>query len=169
MHWRQGNHRHFAELYDRLAPALLRAARTMLGGTMLGDTSDAEDVVQDVFVNLVRSRRQLLLVEDSDAYVFAILRNVVGQRTQRRKTETARLQNLARIQASEYPPAQLKDESLDTALANLPLEQREVIALKIDGDLTFHQIGQVMNISPNTAASRYRYALEKLRNALEEP
>jgi RNA polymerase sigma-70 factor (ECF subfamily) len=52
-------------------------------------------------------------------------------------------------------------------MQSLPAEQREVISLKIDGDLTFAQIAAVFDISPNTAASRYRYALEKLRRMLE--
>ena len=43
-----------------------------------------------------------------------------------------------------------------------------MIALKIYGRLTFTQIGQVMGTSGNTAASRYRYALEKLRDLLNE-
>jgi RNA polymerase sigma-70 factor (ECF subfamily) len=49
----------------------------------------------------------------------------------------------------------------------LPCEQREVVLLKIDGELTFAQIAVVMGTSINTAASRYRYALEKLRTELE--
>jgi RNA polymerase sigma-70 factor (ECF subfamily) len=59
-------------------------------------------------------------------------------------------------------------ERLQRALVALPLEQREVIMLKIDGELTFAQIAQVIGASMNTAASRYRYALEKLRKLLEE-
>ncbi|OPX21729.1 MAG: hypothetical protein B1H04_06155 [Planctomycetales bacterium 4484_123] len=47
-----------------------------------------------------------------------------------------------------------------------PMSSR--ISLKIDGQLTFAQIGEVLGISPNTAASRYRYALEKLRRLLEK-
>ena len=58
---------------------------------------------------------------------------------------------------------------LDRALAALPREQREVMALKIDGGLTFAQVAAVLGIRPNTAASRYRYALGKLRRSLEEP
>ena len=58
-------------------------------------------------------------------------------------------------------------ERLERALRALPPEQREVIALKIDGELTFAQIARVLDISVNTAASRYRYALEKLRSTLE--
>jgi RNA polymerase sigma-70 factor (ECF subfamily) len=66
----------------------------------------------------------------------------------------------------ETPESAPRDD-LDHALALLPDDQREVIALKIDGGLTFAQIADVLNISPNTAASRYRYALEKLRSVLE--
>jgi DNA-directed RNA polymerase specialized sigma24 family protein len=55
------------------------------------------------------------------------------------------------------------NESLAHALASLPPEQREAVGLEIDGGLTFAEIGAVAGISPNTAASRYRYALEKLR------
>ena len=51
-------------------------------------------------------------------------------------------------------------------VARLPQEQREVVALKIDGGLTFAEIGEALSISANTAASRYRYALEKLRDSL---
>ena len=48
-----------------------------------------------------------------------------------------------------------------------PTEQREVIVLKVDAGLTFAELAAVLGISANTAASRYRYALEKLRTALE--
>jgi RNA polymerase sigma-70 factor (ECF subfamily) len=55
---------------------------------------------------------------------------------------------------------------LERALGVLPREQREVVALKIDGELTFAQISQATGLSINTVASRYRYALEKLRASL---
>jgi RNA polymerase sigma-70 factor (ECF subfamily) len=58
---------------------------------------------------------------------------------------------------------------IERALAALPLEQREVIALKVDAGLTFAEIAEVTGVSPNTAASRYRYALEKLREHLGGP
>ena len=58
------------------------------------------------------------------------------------------------------------DVRLARALVGLPEAQREVVALKIDGGLTFAQIAKVTNVSLNTAAGRYRYALDKLRAAL---
>ena len=52
-------------------------------------------------------------------------------------------------------------------LAKLPIEQREVIVLKIWHRCTFDEIGTVLDISPNTAAGRYRYGLHKIKLCLE--
>ncbi len=65
------------------------------------------------------------------------------------------------------PQAPESSDRLSRALASLPEDQRAVIALKVDGGLTFERIATALNVSANTAASRYRYALEKLRAALE--
>ena len=54
-------------------------------------------------------------------------------------------------------------------LAALPQEQREAIVLKIWHQHTFEEIGELLGISPNTAAGRYRYGLQKLRMFLKEP
>jgi RNA polymerase sigma-70 factor (ECF subfamily) len=51
-------------------------------------------------------------------------------------------------------------------LAALPEEQRTVVAMKIKGELTFEEIAAALEVSANTAASRYRYALEKLRASM---
>ena len=52
-------------------------------------------------------------------------------------------------------------------LAELPAAQREVIVLKIWHELTFEAIGNVLEISPNTAAGRYRYGLQKLKVSMK--
>jgi RNA polymerase sigma-70 factor (ECF subfamily) len=152
----------YAALFDRLAKPLLRMAEAMLN-----DRAEAEDAVQDLFLSLVRSREKLRRVDDLDAYVFACGRNVIRTRMSRRKTEQRRLQLLAR---SASPPAEpgTPDEGLKDALASLPADQREVVVLKIDGELTFKQIGQVLRMSPHTAASRYRYAMQKLQRRLSD-
>jgi RNA polymerase sigma-70 factor (ECF subfamily) len=56
---------------------------------------------------------------------------------------------------------------VDRALRQLPPEQRAVVALKLSEDLTFREIGQALGIPKNTAASRYRLALARLRALLE--
>ncbi|HEY1687166.1 MAG TPA: sigma-70 family RNA polymerase sigma factor [Tepidisphaeraceae bacterium] len=150
----------YSALYERLAAPLLRMACSMLK-----DLTEAEDVVHDVFIELVRNRHRLTHVEDLDAYVFAMLRHVILRRLKRRHNERDRLRQLAMIPQSE-PVAETSDD-LMPALASLPIEQQEVIAMKINSELTFAQIADILHVSPNTAASRYRYALEKLRRALE--
>ncbi|MHC4180225.1 MAG: RNA polymerase sigma factor [Planctomycetota bacterium] len=160
-----GDERAFAALYDRFAVRLYRVALAMLGRA-----EDAEDAVQDVFTAMVRSRKGLTEVRDLEAYVFTALRRAaarlaVWRARQPTASDTAAGEAVSREDrpGSSNPHGQ----RLEQALRALPPEQREVIALKIDGELTFGQIAQVKGVSINTAASRYRYALEKLRRALQ--
>ena len=57
--------------------------------------------------------------------------------------------------------------ALQAALADVPDEQREVLILRIWGQMTFEEAASALDISPNTAASRYRYALAKLKERLK--
>jgi RNA polymerase sigma-70 factor (ECF subfamily) len=162
----RGEEQAFALLYDHHGTALFRVACTLLGSR-----HDAEDAVQEVFVGLMRSRRALANVANLRAYVFAALRSAAVRIAATRKKERRdSAQNLGELPARQEPrPPDLEQEVLlERALRGLPPEQRELIALKIDGGLTFSEIASCLGISPNTAASRYRYALDKLRTALEE-
>lgn len=155
----------FAALYDRLAVRLFNTARTLTSSA-----TDAEDIVHDLFVELARSRQRLAGVVDLEAYVFTMLRHAVSRRHRwfaidRKAVGLLAAERLRSGLAGESPP-RLPDDDLAAAVAALPAEQREVIALKIDGGLTFAEIAAVMHTSLNTAASRYRYALEKLRASL---
>ena len=60
-------------------------------------------------------------------------------------------------------------EALASALGDLPPEQRAVVHLKLWEGMTFEAIAGLLGIPSNTAASRYRYALEKLRTLLRQP
>lgn len=137
---------------------------------MLGSRPDAEDAVQDLFVNLVRARHKLSGVENLRAYLFASLRHAALKLADRRKlNRPATDADWNRIAAPESEAAPVdRSAQLEQALRRLPREQRELVALKVDGELTFAQIASLLGISPNTAAGRYRYALEKLRDALAE-
>jgi len=64
------------------------------------------------------------------------------------------------------PEADPRLASLADSLRLLPDEQREVVVLKVWGDLTFDEIGEQLSISPNTAASRWRYAMDSLRRLI---
>jgi RNA polymerase sigma-70 factor (ECF subfamily) len=150
----------FAALYDRYGARLFRTA-----AGLLGSREDAEDCVQELFAALTRSRERLADVRDLPAYLFASLRRQSLRRAAQRRDEPGSLAEECR--AREAPAEDPRVEALHRALRSLSAEQREVIALKIEGELTFAEIGKILTISPNTAASRYRYALEHLRDRLK--
>ncbi len=163
-----GDERIFARLYDQFAA---RLHRTALG--LLDVRSDAEDVVHDVFVGVIRAKCDLTEIENQAAYLFTSLRHVVERiNTRRRKERVAARQGVEaeRVLASPETMAVAfeRGEALKAAVRELPDEQREVVTLKIAGELTFAEIAETLGISANTAASRYRYALEKLRTSVTE-
>ena len=157
-----GDDRAYQALYDRFGERLYRTA---LG--IVRRREDAEDIVQEVFMSVLRSRQRISGVRDMTAYLFTALRRAAGR-------SAARGIALAQTEIVEAPATDPQrggtspcSERLERALQALPAEQREVITLKIDGELTFAQVAQVMEVSINTAASRYRYALDRLRAILE--
>ena len=137
---------------------------------MLASATEAEDVVHDLFVELARIRHRLPGITDLEAYVFTMLRHAVGRRLRRRSLARRTLERLGherdRMHGFKTQPRGVPDDVLAEALGALPPDQREVVALKIHGSLTFAEIAAVVGTSANTAASRYRYALEKLRALL---
>jgi RNA polymerase sigma-70 factor, ECF subfamily len=160
----KGREEAFADLFERYADRLFQVALAILGRR-----EDAEDAVQDVFVGLARSRRHLGKVENWPAYLLAALRRAAGKLGGARnasRVESGDFQNLPARESRAVDTEQ--SLRLERSLGALPPEQRELIALKLDAGLTFAEIANLLGISPNTAASRYRYALEKLRTSLLE-
>ncbi|MGD0091618.1 MAG: sigma-70 family RNA polymerase sigma factor [Planctomycetota bacterium] len=159
-----GNEEAFGKLYDLLGQRLFKAAYRILGRQ-----DEAEDAVQEVFLGLVRAGWVLAQVENLNAYLFASLHRASLRLAARRGVELHL--SAAQGEAVKETGTRLEDETgigerLDRALHSLPHEQREVLALKIDGGLTFEEIAEALHAPANTVASRYRYALEKLRAAL---
>ncbi|MGE3803905.1 MAG: RNA polymerase sigma factor [Gemmataceae bacterium] len=155
----RGEQAAFAELYDALGAALYRVA-----WGLLGSRSEAEDAVQDVFVALVQAGSRLLQVENFKAYLFVALRHAAL----RRRSRERRLIRVPLEEAAQVAAPLAETGELEALLATLPEEQREAVVLKIKGELTFAEMATVLGVSANTAASRYRYALEKLRASCTE-
>lgn len=146
-------------LYERQAAGLILYGRAIGLGY-----AEAEDVVQEVFVALLQLREPPLQPEN---YLVRAFRNRAFNRRQSlfrrlwREMESKRW-----FEPSEGETAAEREAM--RCLARLPLSQREVIVLKIWHQRTFEEIGFLLELSPNTAAGRYRYGMEKLRACLRE-
>jgi len=133
--------------------------------------ADAEDVVQEAFIRFWRSRHR---VSDPAAYFYACLKHVALDWQRNRKRQSRREQATARSETTPLFVGPLEQSerrvAIEAAMRSLPESQREVLVMRIWGGLSFPQIAVALQITDNTAKSRYRYALAKLGVQLaEEP
>jgi len=146
--------------FSQVAPGLVLFARQWTRSA-----ADAEDVVQEAFVRFWRKQHRI----DNRALLYATVRSIALDFLRRNRRREQREAAFGEGEQSIQPEFQVEDESqqpLAAAVAILPNDQREVLVLKIWNDLTFAEIGSVLGISQNTAASRYRYALAALKKTL---
>jgi len=141
----------------------------LFASALTGERSRAQDVVHQVFLKLLE-RGSLGHATDAKAYLFASVRNAVLNDAKARARDVP----LDPESAWFDPPGRdyAAERNLRRAIGALSEDQREVVVLHVWGELTFFQIAHVLGLSPNTAASRYRYALARLRDemsAREEP
>jgi len=142
---------------------------------------DAEDILQDVFYELIEAYRLMKPVEHASAWLYRVARNRIIDRFRKKRPEAE-----VPFNASEEEPLRLEDllpspdagpealfarsvllEELEAALEELPEEQREVfIAHEMDGR-SFKQIAEETGLSINTVLSRKHYAILHLRRRLE--
>jgi RNA polymerase sigma-70 factor, ECF subfamily len=142
--------------------ALYRAKATelVLYGRALGlSHSEAEDVLQDTFIALTQRTEPPLQPEH---YCVRSYRNRALNYRRSLWRRLAREFESHRWFEHSSSETEAEQEAMQ-ALVRLPQEQREVIVLKIWHEYTFEEIGALLDISPNTAAGRYRYGLQKLR------
>ena len=130
--------------------------------------ADAEDALQEALVRYWKRQRHL--PGDRNALILTSLRRAAIDRA---RSESRRMNREQAMLVLEGDPVEWfdptpgeRERAVESALRRIPPEQREVVVLKIWGDLTFDEIGRQLEISPNTAASRYRYALIALKKHL---
>ena len=133
--------------------------------------ADTRDLLQELFVKLAKRPELLEGVRDERAFLLRVAHNLALDLIRRRGTREKHYEQLAGEPEPIFAPASEPDESafreaLSAALGELPAEQRAVVHLKLWEGLTFEQIAELLGIPLNTAASRYRYGLDKLRERL---
>lgn len=145
-------------LYRQHGPALL-----LFASAITGERASAQDAVHQVFLKLM-ANGDLRRAADKKAYLFACVRNAVLNecKVQNRNTPLDPDLPWFRSPNRDY----VEELDLRRALRGLPSDQREVIVLHIWGEFTFSQIADLTRTRSNTVASRYRYALAKLRDAM---
>ena len=132
--------------------------------------ADAEDVLQTALIRTWKTHRsvpdrQVLSLAFTNIKRCAV--DLARSNERRRRREELAAQDSGELVAWFELPEDDTSRALQVALSKVPEKFREVITLKIWGDLTFDQIGKTIGISPNTAASRYRYGMEAMRRSLE--
>jgi RNA polymerase sigma-70 factor, ECF subfamily len=153
-------------LYDKHASSLFAF---LLNFTR--DEYDTRDLLQEIFVRIAREPDLLNNVHDERAFLIRLAHNRAVDLIRRRGARERTRENFAVEKMSAFAPANDPDEELfrqelSAALGELPEEQRSVVHLKLWEGLTFERIAEALDIPPNTAASRYRYGLDKLRERL---
>jgi RNA polymerase sigma-70 factor (ECF subfamily) len=176
----RGSREALTRVYEKYKADLL-----LLALSLLNDKTAAEDVVHDVFLSFVRHLGDFRLTGSLKGYLLTCTANHarnwnkaerVRGRVQGGVTDSDQaIPKPAGLEAAtrsvEAPLETLvcneQLETLSGALAELPFEQREILMLHLHGQMTFRAIAQARQISTNTAKSRYRYGIDKLRSILD--
>lgn len=150
-------------LFDLTSQRLVRFA-----ATITRNQHDAEDAVQTALAK-VASRPKLLCRADRPwPYLLRMVRNeaLLARRRRRRWSSFGDLSDLLTLCRVDELEQEETHREVWSALRRLPPSQAEVVVLKIWEEMTFAQIAEILGIKADTAASRYRYAMERLSRSL---
>lgn len=180
--YQKGDIAAFAELVSRHEMRLWNFVRRFVA-----DSATAEDLLQEVFFRVVRSTAEWHPSAKFSTWLYTIARNLC--------TDNARRGAFRKADSLDQTPGTSRDDSgphridkvaapdgnaekaamnreiatrVDQAVASLPVEQREVFLMREVMDMSFAEIATATKTSEPTVKSRMRYALERLRSALDE-
>ncbi len=164
---KRGDEQALRQIYEKYKDTLLTVA-----ASMLRDTSEAEDVLHDVFVSFTKGIREFHLYGSLKNYLISCLVNRARDIHRKKMYQVVGLDSTGPIRSDSDGPTEavIDDEEsqlLTEALAQLPAQQREVIILHLQGGMKFREIAEMQEVSINTVQGRYRYGLDKLRSILD--
>lgn len=156
------------QIYEKHRLSLLKTA-----AALLNDKSGVEDVLHDVFVNFSRLTGRFQLKGSLKGYLSICVANRARDRNRmmQRQASSSIDDTLLHPTGVDCPERNAMSRELtaklNTAMAQLPVEQRETIVMHLHQKLPFREIALLQEISTNTVMSRYRYGVEKLRSLLD--
>ena len=173
---RRGSREALTRIYEKYKTDLL-----LLAMGLLNDKAAAEDIVHDVFLSFVRTLDSFRLTGSLKGFLLTCTANHARNWNKAQRVRMRSNSQGSDLCAEDVPSSNRGQDARDTletvvcneqlellgtALASLPFEQREIVMLHLHGQMTFQAIAKAMQISTNTAKSRYRYGIDKLRVTL---
>ncbi|MHC4559352.1 MAG: RNA polymerase sigma factor [Planctomycetota bacterium] len=150
-----------------------KADLLVLAIALLNDKSAAEDVLHDVFLSFVQSLEKFRLIGTLKGYLMTCVANRARNTNKAKHRQGVELDEVEHVDLCIDEPSHSiicneQLQRLSNAMARLPYDQREVVLLHHQAEMTFKTIAESLGISVNTAKSRYRYGFDKLRLILDE-
>ena len=151
-----------AELFERHHRAVYGYFMRMTGNREL-----SEDLVQDVFLRILRYRETYQPQTSFAAWMYGIARNAFIDHTRKRRLESAWSDDLPEVRSNEELPdqrlgARQEQELLRKALRELPADKREVLILSRYQNLRYDEIGRILGCEPNAVKQRVFRAVRAL-------
>jgi RNA polymerase sigma-70 factor (ECF subfamily) len=164
--FKSGSKEALQRIYEKYRDYLLTLAMALVN-----DAGLAEDIVQDVFVAFAQSGGTFKLGGSLKSYLATCTLNRCRDKIRARKRQPLSLDEDTPMQSDFGPPDRrmISDEQsrqIADAMAQLPYEQREVIALHLNAAMKLRRIARLQNVPTSTIKGRYRYGVQKLRSAL---
>lgn len=162
-----GSKEALSRIYEKYLNNLLTLAMALLN-----DAGAAEDVVHDVFVSFAKSTENFKLRGSLKSYLATCVINRARDRIRTNQRQSTRPVKIDLISSEANKPDQSviyseESQRLNHAIAQLPGLQREVIILRLKGEMKFKEIARLQGVSVSTIQGRYRYGLNKLRSILD--
>lgn len=164
---RRGSTEALARIYQKYLDSLLTLAMGLLH-----DAGEAEDTVHDVFVSFVRSAGSFKVHGNLRAYLATSVVNRARDRMRRGRQHAGYIKSHQDLRREADRPDTLvigseEAQRLSGAMVRLPQEQREVVVLRLKGDMKFKEIAKLQGVPIQTVQARYRYGLDKLRSMFD--
>ena len=173
LQYKDGDAQAFETLYARYRQPLFRYLQHQCGNAAV-----AEELFQDIWLNLIRARRRYQVSASFKTFIYHMAHNrlIDYYRKQKHGVPASydehegllnQMVSADPVSAERRVQGERQLASLQAAIANLPEAQREAFLLKENTGLSVEQIADITGVNPETAKSRIRYAVNKLRQCIE--